>query len=57
MLPVFDSPTAICAPWVPKLREVYERDAAGFPQRVADARSSLVRPDTHALFLAPIATE
>lgn len=57
VLAAFDSPTAIRAPWVPKLREVYERDRAGFPHRVAHARASMVRPDTRALFLARIDTE
>lgn len=57
VLAAFDCPTQIRIPWAPKLLAVFERDPAGFPQRVVQARAERVRPDPRALFLALTAGE
>lgn len=52
VLAAFDCPTQIRTPWAPKLLAVYERDPAGFPDRVAKVRAERVRSDARRLFLA-----
>lgn len=52
VLAAFDAPTDIRMTWAPKLLATYDRDPAGFPQRVAQVRAERVRSDARALFLA-----
>lgn len=52
VLAAFDCPTQMRTTWAPQLLASYERDPAGFPQRVVRSRAERVRPDARALFLA-----
>lgn len=52
VLVAFDCPTAIRTTWAPQLLASYERDPAGFPQRVARVKAERVRSDARVLFRA-----